>query len=745
MAKTDNRRTTVRRIEKPLQRLNSLFNEYIENLGSPNLKRERELERISNEIDDVIYDDIKEFTKYTGDDISVFLVKLFNEQDRENSLRNNPKSMEEIFSDESGSGIFSFFYERYKNQNLLYEDLNIICNQLFELKEALNTTRDAIVSADDLSSYVSCSLTFKNQETGNEDKLGLRDTVENIQKKFQLLQKLKDHIIPNTLQYGKYYVYTIPYSKLYQQYTEKKQRSEQRIKYTLEAVTDEFVKSFREESDLKNVNLADLKKTFNNVLENIEVVNDDIPLPLVLEGANDLDTLFGTDSPFRKMADKISKDSIKKNESSASMYADGTKELKDSEKDFSMFNDCYIKLIDPRRMIPIKILDHTIGYYYVHQVATEVSRTPFSQTIRANFTFGTPKDLETNFLSKITDKIVKAFNKKFLEENHKFKELILNSLIYNDIYKKDLRFQFIPVDYVTEFHVNRNEEGEGQSIIMPSLFYAKLYLALLIFKMVTIISRSNDTRVYYVRSSGIDANIANKIQEIARSIRERQINFMDLLNYNSMISKIGHAKDIFMPIGRSGERGIDFDILSGQDVQLNTELMELLRTAYINSTGVPSVIMEYINQADYARTLVMANAKFLRRVISYQMDFNNCTTELYKKILRFTSSTIDDDIIESFEFKLMPPKSLNNTNMSDIVSNADVVINMLIKAMTGEQSEQTEFDNKLKDILYRNLAKEVLPMLPWNRAEEIFRDAFVEATSLTENKKNRPESDNSGQ
>jgi hypothetical protein len=32
-------------------------------------------------------------------------------------------------------------------------------------------------------------------------------------------------------------------------------------------------------------------------------------------------------------------------------------------------------------------------------------------------------------------------------------------------------------------------------------------------------------------------------------------------------------------------RGIDFDVMAGQDIQLNTDLMEMLERATINATG----------------------------------------------------------------------------------------------------------------------------------------------------------------
>lgn len=715
MARKDDNKTVVKKIEKPLVKLNALFNDLIDNISSSTTnKRDRELEKLSKEIDDIVFQEIKSLTKFTGDDISTFLVKLFNDYD--NNLQSTIK-IEDIFSNDS-SGVFTFFQERYKNQNLLFEDLNVICTQLYELEEAILATRDAIVTSDDMTNSVSRNLRFRNSSESDINKQSYISTAESVEKQFKLLEKLKNHIIPNTLKYGRYYVYTVPYSKLFQDYYEKKVRSQKGIQsVTLESVDDEFVKKFKNETNLEStVQNNVVKSSFNDILNHIEVYNDDIPLP-VMEGA-ELSELI--DAKFEKKVEKLTKNSDK----TRTISSDGTVDINSKDMDFSSIKDCYIKIIDPRKIIPVKILDETIGYYYIHEMDLKVSKSPFTTSIKINPNTNS-KEVEMAFLSKITDKIVKAFDKKFLENNTKFKELVLNALIYNDIYKKQLKFQFIPVDYITEFHVNMDEEGNGTSVIYPSLFYAKLYLALLIFKMITIISKSNDTRIHYVKNSGNDQDVANAIQSVARSIKERQINFTDLLNYNSMISKIGQNRDIFMPVGRSGDRGIEFDILAGQDVQLNTELMELLRTAFINATGVPSVIMNYINEADYAKTLVMANAKFLGRVVSYQLDFNPKVTELYKKILSFTTN-IPKETIEEFEFTLSTPKALNTMNMTDLITNADQVIMFMIKSMTGENSTPSDDDNKLKDLLYKKFAKELLPMLPWTTAEKLFEEAQIE-------------------
>lgn len=177
-------------------------------------------------------------------------------------------------------------------------------------------------------------------------------------------------------------------------------------------------------------------------------------------------------------------------------------------------------------------------------------------------------------------------------------------------------------------------------------------------------------------------------------------------------------------VGRSGERGIEFDILQGQDIPMNTELMEMLRNNMISATGVPSAIMNYVNEVDFAKTLTMANTKFIARVISLQMDMNDPTTEFYKKLLKFSNTSIPDEVIDDLEFTFNPPKTLNNMNIMDILNNTDQIINYMLKIMTGETID-TPDENRIRDAVYKELAKQYLPMLDWAAAENALKDAQI--------------------
>lgn len=705
--------------------LNSLFqktlNSIAYNVFNASNDNAEELQRINSEIQRVIDTEINDVQSITSDDMSTYLVKLFNDIDSNGKVI---KGLDDIFANESAE-LFQFFQDRYKNKNLLYEDLEMITSQLFELDEAIMTTRDAIITADDITQTISRKISFKNSlndSVGTSDEQYIK-VIERLENDLRLPTKLKNLVIPYTLIFGTYYVYVCPYSKLFeQQYNHKLEDIS--MNSLSESVDDSFVASLKE-----SLHLNDGKKISNAVkayTDGIEIINDPDIYSIPLVEGMDLSDLVDNDE-FRKQTHKITR----MVEKQTSKYgADSTVDLTSKTKGmFDSCTGCYIKYISPKQIIPVKVLDTVIGYYYIHEPGYKVTRSLFSQSLQVSLNGMTTQDIENTFISSLSERIVKAFDKKYLENNQKFKDLILNALIYNDMYRKQIKFQFIPRDYMIEFKVNEDENGEGQSVLMRSLFYAKLYLALLVFKMISIITKSNDTKIYYVKNSGMDQNITNKVQEVARSVKGRQINFMDLLNYNSIISKIGANKEIFMPLGRSGERGIEFDILSGQDVQVNTDLMDMLRNNMINGTGVPSAIMNYVNEADYAKTLVMANAKFVGRVISYQIDLNPSITEMYRSIIRYSGINIPEEKINELIYTLNPPRSLNNINMSDMISNTDQIVSGMIKATTGETAEQTDDDNRIKDIMYNTLFRKLLPMLAWSDADIAYQNAKIKVAS----------------
>ena len=333
------------------------------------------------------------------------------------------------------------------------------------------------------------------------------------------------------------------------------------------------------------------------------------------------------------------------------------------------------------------------------------------------------KELDNNIVSLISEKIVKSIDKKFIHDNVKFKELVANAISYDNFYRKAFRIQFVSTEYMTAFKINENPESRmGESILKKSLFYAKLYLSLLIFKIISILTKSNDQRVYYIKNSGISKNMINRVQEAARAMKRNQINFNDLACVNTILSKVGKNPDMYIPVGRGGEKSIEFDILSGQDIQLDTPLMEFLRKNMINNTGVPSIILSYMEEADYARTLTMQNSKYLTRIMSYQEELEGYTTELFRKLLTFESS-LDPSTIEAFEYKLTRPKALNIQNMNDLISNAETTAAFIVRILVGDDA-----DDKIKNKVTSKIVRKVLMsgVYDWDKLDEYVKQAALE-------------------
>lgn len=545
--------------------------------GSSNDRR-KELAQLSAKVDEIINDEMSSLTKYAGDDLSDFIFKLFNDTKNpgQNYMGGNIRSMEDLFKADD-STMVNYFVSKQKESRVLYNELDMISTQLYELKECINVTRDSIVTSDDISKTISRQISFSGYGEDELEESSALKQIEGMEKKFKLFKKIKNFVVPNTLRYGVYYVYTIPYSKLFEQYYKKKNEIQfgatneaytvshilkEKNKDTVTEMSASLMESISlvvNESDAKiavpkKSTTTEISTTVEQYLNNIEIYNDEIPLPLMEDGLGVAEMI-----DFRVASKKAIKDAEKRNSTGPKLqYSDGVKNnSKDTNFD-SVTNDVYVKYISPDRMIPVKILDTTIGYYYVIDLGEDTLQ-PFSNTIKIVDAAMINKQTEDMFIQQLTNKVVQAFDKPFLQNNQKFKDLILNSLMYEDSYRKKLRFQFIPVDYVTEFTVNEDEDGNGQSVLKDSLFYAKLYLSLLIFKMLQILTKSSDTRVYYVKNSGLDADIMSGIQNAARQVKAKQINYYDIMNPITSTSKLGNNNEIFIPYGRSQEKGMEFD------------------------------------------------------------------------------------------------------------------------------------------------------------------------------------------
>ena len=715
--------------------------------------RNSDVDSLNSKFQKIMNDEINSLSNNNSGDISSFLTQISSLDNKKSAKMDFLNSQAMNITSDQYSTMQSFIYDAYRNRLLEQSDLHEVSSQLIELSEAILITRDAIISPDVVEGRMSRSLKFENLDQEEND--NFTAIVETMEKKFKTLDKIKNFIIPKTLEYGEYYVYTIPYSKLFSDFLKYKGSGKNIYKestltesfdevankhvkentakdYTefIESTYEEYIKTPNYDSDgNKQDNLSISKEAFTedmtNILNNVSIQNEDIPIPIFEEGLESigkLKTVMEADDPFRPdtKSDMFNKVTDAKITDRGITFEDDKKK----DEKFKEINDCYVKMIDPTRIIPLRIMDSIVGYYYV----VDEDITPLSGAVSATlyYTKFDEHRKEKTIIDAIAGLVVKNFDKKFLMNNLKFKKTIIDCIQYWNLNEKKLKFQFIPAEYIQVFKIDADVEGKGQSMIKKSLFYAKLYLMLLLFKIMSIILYSNDQRVNYVKQSGIDKNLANKVQEIARIKQSRQINITDLFSYTTLINKVGNGAEMYIPTGRSGERPIETEILSGQDVQLNNDLMEMLKNAYILATGVPAAIINYMNEADFAKVVEQNNTKFNGRVVNYQLDFNEDITNWYKKLLKW-STNLPESAIDNFSFVLQPPKTTAVNAKVEMINQFSGLADFLTQIYYEDPNNSV--DPNLTSTI-RNfkklLAKDLLQMIDFDKIDEIVNKAELE-------------------
>ena len=757
-----NSKSILKRFTRSLEGVDSIIDDM--NMSLYGTTSKDESDNLNDRFNDIMSREVNRVTGNGTNDYTTFIGKIYA-ADKESSA--TLKTLNEKLSLDARSNALNagqFITEQYRNRMIKQADAHQIANQLVELKEAKGTMRDAILSADINTGRINRQIIFE-QSTLNDTETDYLPIIEEMEKRFDTPKKIKDFIVNNCLDYGEYYVYTIPYHEIFQDFasrykTKNMPGGNRFFEAAEDSVEDIYMEYICESAD---ENEKEYKETLSSFVEDVNVVlgyeegsdeyanlqsdvkelissdrftisTSPIPIPVLENGLDGLKELVNDyvteDGQFTNRKDGEKMDSgadvfIRKYGSSDyNGYSDdGTYKASDeSKEEFEKIQDCYIKMIDPTHIIPVEVMGEVLFYIYIQTEDT----TPLSTILSYQSILKTRDSTNhiDNLIEDIVNRIVNKFDKKFVNENKKFRNLIVAALQYYDLGTTKVHFQVIPKEYITAFKINTDENGHGTSMLEDSLFYAKLYLMLLLFKIVTIITKSNDQEINYIRTSGIDKNVYNKAQEIARRKQARRITVNDMFSYTGAINKIASGSSIYMPLGKNGEKPIETEILQGQSVEFNNDLMEMLRNNYILGSGVPSAIMNYLNEADFAKSIETANTKMNGRVINYQIDFNSSLTEWYQKLLRYSTS-IPEEVIRTVRFVLPQPKGTSNVTTQELINNYTTLEGFLVKLYFGESPDD---DVHLKAFT-SELAKMHLPMINFTEIDNIFKKTQLEATA----------------
>ena len=125
--------------------------------------------------------------------------------------------------------------------------------------------------------------------------------------------------------------------------------------------------------------------------------------------------------------------------------------------------------------------------------------------------------------------------------------------------------------------------------------------------------------------------------------------------------------------------------MQGQQIEIKTDLLNMLEEAAINVTGVPIELIQNRQSPDYAMQLTMSSSKFLRFVYNRQTIFQKQMSKLYTKIYDLEYGSTD-----KLQLILPPPLFINMTNTNQLIQNATEYAENVIESFIPNEDDEVK-------------------------------------------------------
>lgn len=700
---------------------------------------ESEIKSMMSDFDKLLSDTIGSFNSLNFDKDG-FIARL---QDMDLGERSDKDTMKRILGNIRTD--FADVNAVNNSDMMLRRDIFNICHQMPEMRDVIYTVRDAIIESDAVTGSVSRTINFGTESSEGEANKAL---VEDIETRYDLQLAIKNFIVPQTLMIGEMYVNVIPYRRLFAELDAIHSRrtgfrttrdsdtkgssviaesngnrspyslySDSNMRYLKEAVLPDTQvdaeTDYRIEKDSRVTNSKNVSDSYLRLLlENIDVCTDNMSTLMSELGPSGLERWLRDEHGTARLAGAREYfESVVQAQGTSSLQLDDD-DIVDYKK-FDHIKGCYIKYLDPLKVVPIRLDRKVIGYYYV-TTSMDLQVNPKQPNGVVDLSFQHyAKD--RNLVANLADLIIRSFDRSMLDKNIALKSEIAEIIMEHKFNEGRLSFLYIPENEVIRFVVNEDENGKGHSVIEPSLFPARMYLLLTLYNMLYTLN-NNTTRVHYLRSSGLNKDYAAQIQRAIRKFQLRRITVDDIYSSSGVLNKIGGMGEMVLPSGRGDYKALETDTIAAVDNPVNTEFLEQMRRQAISGTGVPALlVINALDEVDFAKTLEMANTRFLSAVSSYKIDFNKNCTRMYQLILRYTSDLETSEIATfRYAFNSVRQSMLDITN--NMVSNFNTLYETVSQIYFSK--EELEDDNGKPSenslALKRELAEEFMPHLNYD-------------------------------
>lgn len=722
---------------------------------------------ITKVVSDNVYVGVDEISKMLADDKSI----INNHMSRDRINRNSNKNVKDLYSIINDAEMMTSLSTMMGEKNYKFaqtlKDYEIIKRCIPQIHKVIVNMKNSIISPDAMADSA-IGIEYPTNIEENE-----KDAINDIIEKYKLNQRLDD-IVMNYLLASAYYLTVVPYSMIPEMLKDKNlqecidelneelgepmsllESSGMPIRNS-EILTESISGKYYEDEDAVirgistsfTINENDYRSALNEALQGIEFIDG---------GLNHFKHAILNEAIAESRLNNISQDkSMKsilkqlKNKSKTisfnAMTSEGLvdpKTIREIEKNVD-FKGCHIEELDPSRVVPFRLRGTLIGYFYVEDKLDPLNRTDNNTNLssimdRINASVYLKQNngdqvnkVEGMIIRSISERLIASVDAKFLNDNYEDMDIIYEFVKINEIHKKNKRVTFFHPNDICEF---KRKDG---SIMKNCMFMAKLYLLTLLTNILAKVTRGADRQIHYVKT-GLSTDVEGAVNSTIRAIKQNQVRYSDIGTINDIFNIVGSMVDVFMPVSVDGERPIDTETISGQNIDMNDDFLNSLLKSIVQSFGYPSSIIDDFENIDFAKTISMSNLEAAKAVLDAQNEINEPLTKLIRLIVGYELPEFEQ--VNEINAKLAPPAvilhEMNRERLDSILAMAESLSTIVLP-----QESETYESMKLRKFK-ENYVRRTLTTLDWDLIDDILgavsNDAILEKAK---NEVNVSEEDN---
>ena len=714
---SDDMTKVSKRIDKRLDDLDSSMNDLYRSTYQSRIDDKQDMNNIVGNIDNTIDSLLSKINGKQASDLSNLYTRI---QKKGGSVGSFEEELSKLF-DDSGQILDTINVDSMR-KSIQAEDYqyDLICQYMTKLEDALEIKKDNVLSSDNFTKDFINVVPHKSSE---EYLRTFSDRATYVKEKYEV-QDLFDEIYYETSKYGEYFLYLVPYKKAFERLLKRKQNiaksgifGVEPMRYEAAELSPEsyngecilegakFDGKIGEDKELSNELVREMKD--NDMKVNIFFDESGIipePIEILAKSKETLNKYESvTESYLEEQSSTVHEaeaDQVKLGVNIDMIATDG---LIDADKE--RYKDIKVREIAgavcykiPRdQIIPVCMADTVVGYIYI-QVANNYVENMVLNGYSYNSLTNNTKLQEDEYdkendalVGYIASMISQRIDSKFINANVDLKEEIYAVLRYNDKFNStvgvnNIGISFIPADDVRHVYFRLDKKthrgiSDLKKSVVPAMIYCMLYLNDAVGRM----SRANDKRVFYVKQN-VEQNTGKTLLNVINQLKKGNMGMRSLENMNTIFNVIGRYNDHIIPVSQSGDPPITMEVMSGQQIETPTDLMDRMEDQAVSATDVPLEFVQSVNQVDYATRFTMSNSKFLRKVYKRQRICQKFFTEIFRRLYNYEWGEHD----QTMEVVLPAPAFLALTNSQQLLNNVKDYASGIIEMLEPDLDDEVK-------------------------------------------------------